>query len=395
MKTETKLFNKYFILTLLIGLCINIGQSVTTNSVSVFIDSLNFSTSFTGFIGIPYAILAIVARIISGYFADNRGRRFVMVIGCILFAASSLVFGYLRSAVILLIVRSIQGAGYAFSFTGATAANIDVTPKGKEKEGIGLFWVPLAVAIAISGEIVLLLSRDGDYTRVFLSAGVILAVGTVFALLCNYEKKNPVAKDHSGAGEGEQYKGLSKFIEPRALKAASIMLTFAIGISSVTAFIMLFASAREYQNTGLFFTVAAVFMFAGNLLSSVLHKKIGAVATLCTSFAAFSIMISAMALSGSETVFLITGAAYGYIQGIASPVLCSLVMEHLPADRRGAGSSTLYMMLDIGVGIGSFIWGIVIKLGGYTAMYCGAGAFALVALVLTLVFYAGKNKQKA
>lgn len=392
MKTETRLFNRYFILTLLIGLCINIGQSVTTNSVSVYIDSLDLSTSFTGFIGIPYAILAIVSRIISGYYADNRGRRFVMVIGCLIFAASSLVFGYIRSAFILLVVRSLQGAGYAFSFTGATAANIDVTPPGREKEGVGIFWVPLAIAIAISGEIVLLLSSDGSYSLVFLTAGIILAAGVVFALLCNYEKKNPVAGGTSGADDADKYKGISKLIEPRALKAASIMLMYAIGISSITAFIMLFAATREYQNTGLFFTVAAVFMFVGNLASSALHKKLGAVATLCTSFALFAVLITATALIANEAVFLVTGAAYGYVQGIASPVLCSLVMEGLPADRRGAGSSTLYMMLDIGVGIGSFIWGIVIKLSGYTAVYCGAGLCAVAAIVLTMAFY-GRKKQ--
>ncbi|MGI5970570.1 MAG: MFS transporter [Oscillospiraceae bacterium] len=393
MKNETKLFNKYFVLTLLIGLCINIGQSVTNNSVSVYIDSLSFSTGFTGLIGVPYAACAIAARIISGYYADHRGRRFVMIIGCLLFAASSLFFGYVRSAAALLIFRSLQGAGYAFSFTGATAANVDVTPAGKEKEGIGIFWIPLAIAIAISGELVLRLSADGTYTKVFLTAGVVLAMGIVFSVLCGYEKK-PAGEMRSE--EQTAYMGLAKFVEPRALKAASIMLCFAIGVSSVTAFIMLFAQSRQYQNTGLFFTMGAVFMFIGNLASAGLHKKLGAVTTLCTAFAAFGVMITATAFSENEIVFLITGAVSGYIQGIASPVLCSLVMEQLPADRRGAGSSTLYMMLDIGVGIGSFLWGIVIKgTGGYAAVYCGAGFFSLLAIILTIMFYAGRRKQAA
>ena len=391
MKAETKLFNRYFILTLLIALCINIGQSIGNNAVSVYIDSLNMPTSFTGFIGIPYAIVAIISRIFSGYLADNKGRRMTMVFGCLLFAVSTLVFGLVRAAWLLVIFRSLQGAGYAFPFTGATAANLDVTPKGKEKLGVGIFWIPLAIAIAVSGKLVLTLSAGGSYTPVFVASGVILALGSVFSLFCTYEKKNPVARSANG-GEGVQYKGISKFVEVRALKAAAIMLTFAIAMSSITAFIMLFATVRNYANTGLFFTIGAVSMFVGNLASAKLHDKLGAVPTLITAFAFYGVMIVAMAFSASEAVFLVMAAAYGYIQGISSPVLCTLAVENLPADRRGAGSSTLYMMLDVGIGIGSFLWGIIIDISSYTVMYCGAGVFAALAIVLTLVFYGRKKK---
>ena len=395
MQSETKLFNRFFICTLLIALCINFAQAITANAVSVYIDSINLPASFTGIIGIPYAILAILSRIISGYYADNKSRRLVMVFGCLVFALSTVFFGFLRSALIILIVRALQGAGYAFSFTGATAANVDVTPKGKEKEGVGIFWVPLAIATAVSGQLILMLSKDGTYTRVFLVAGLLVFAGVIFSLLCNYEKTNPVARSSGNAEEGAQYHGIQALIEPRALKAASIMLTYAIGIASVTAFVLLFASIRGYQHTGAFFMISAICMFIGNLTSAKLHKALGAVGVLGSGLIPCAAMLIVMAFSGSEVVFLLTAVAYGYLQGIASPVLCSLVMEELPADRRGAGSSTLYMMLDIGIGIGSFVWGVVIDGAGYTALYCGAGIIVALAFVLTLVFYARKKSTNA
>ena len=58
--------------------------------------------------------------------------------------------------------------------------------------------------------------------------------------------------------------------------------------------------------------------------------------------------------------------------GMLMPVFNTLAVQRAPAHRRGAASATFYLFIDIGIGLGSAIWGLVIDYLGFDAMFTGA-----------------------
>ena len=87
-----KLLSKCFILVFLASLGLNLCQNILNNSVTLYVTSLGRSTGFAGFLGIPYAVMAILMRFVGGDWVDRRSRRSLLAFGCFGFAASALLF---------------------------------------------------------------------------------------------------------------------------------------------------------------------------------------------------------------------------------------------------------------------------------------------------------------
>ena len=86
-----RLWNKYFILVLIIGTLAFVATRILDATVTLYADSLGIGTSFSGLIVTTFSISAALVRIISGNLTDRFGRRIFLATGSILFAVS--VFG--------------------------------------------------------------------------------------------------------------------------------------------------------------------------------------------------------------------------------------------------------------------------------------------------------------
>src|SRR5665648_1290774 len=53
-------------------------------------------------------------------------------------------------------------------------------------------------------------------------------------------------------------------------------------------------------------------------------------------------------------------------------------------DRRGAANATIFDSIDIGMGVGSIIWGFVSQYEGFSAIYFGAAAVSVISVLLYL-----------
>ena len=79
----------------------------------LYLDSIGFSTSFSGLLGVPFALLGIVGRMLGGYLVDRRGRRIVMVGGTLLMGVAAFLLGLLPLAATMLLFRALTGVGFS------------------------------------------------------------------------------------------------------------------------------------------------------------------------------------------------------------------------------------------------------------------------------------------
>ena len=71
---QKKLFNRYYICVWLGALCLLLVHNLLNNSLPLYLSSIGFSTSFSGLIGVPFAVFGIVGRLLGGYLVDTRSR---------------------------------------------------------------------------------------------------------------------------------------------------------------------------------------------------------------------------------------------------------------------------------------------------------------------------------
>jgi len=68
------------------------------------------------------------------------------------------------------------------------------------------------------------------------------------------------------------------------------------------------------------------------------------------------------------------------------PPLTAIVVKAAPDHRRGSASATFFISFDVGYGIGGLLWGVVIDLVGFRAMFSGCASLVLISLLLSVIF---------
>jgi MFS family permease len=109
---------------------------------------LGLSTAQTGILTAAYAIGTLVASLPAGYVASRFGPRRTVLSGLLVFALSTLLFGFLKSAWPLDAARFIQGVASALIWSGALTWLINSYPEDKRGQVIGT-----AVGTAVAGSL--------------------------------------------------------------------------------------------------------------------------------------------------------------------------------------------------------------------------------------------------
>lgn len=80
---------------------------------------------------------------------------------------------------------------------------------------------------------------------------------------------------------------------------------------------------------------------------------------------------------------VVVAALLGYSFGAVQPALQTMVM---PAERRGAASSTFFVAFDFGIALGGFFAGLLVKYREYDDMFLGMLLVLLLSIVLHYLF---------
>lgn len=377
---KPRLFNRYFILILLISFCLYVGQFVANSILALHSDSLGFSESYISYLSIVYMVLAIIARFVGGFVTDRLGRRWTMLIGCLIFAVSSYLYGVFALPFLLMALRGLQGVGFALSNTAVSTANVDVTTPEKLTTGVGLLWAATAAAMAIGSNIALRIIEHSGYMNVFRFISGTIACGTVMALFLDYERKSETCPRCRAVRTGLR---LSDFVERQALPPALIILLQSMGFALTQFYLLLYASKCGIPNAGLAFTLMAAFMLSANLLAAPLGRCFGATPCIVGALGVFGVCLLLLGVWPSSLTYFAVGAASGLGCGII-PLCFSAALDGIAYARRGAASSTFYLSMDVGAGLGTALWGGLMTFMDFNGVFIAGGVTVLIGMLLAL-----------
>lgn len=168
---------------------------------------------------------------------------------------------------------------------------------------------------------------------------------------------------------------LGELFEPMSVPAAVTQLFFMMAYGVVEVYVAIYAVLHCLPSEGIYFIGIAVAGTCGG--------KSGEARLVYTGNAAIITGILLLVFAHNIPCYLLLAALLGYSFGAVQPALQTMVM---PAERRGAASSTFFVAFDFGIALGGFFAGLLVKYREYDDMFLGMLLVLLLSIVLHYLF---------
>jgi MFS family permease len=399
-KTE-RLWSRDFLIIMAACSGISFCNYFMTSTLPVYAENLTGSNVYSGLLLTVFTISALATRPLTGFLAERFGRVKLLICGAIVCAIAGVLYHFASVIILLLIIRGLQGIGFGIHTTSGGTVAVDVIPKSRLSEGLGIFGLYGTIAQAIAPGIALAIIGEGnmdDFRPLFILVAAVALLSMVLDSLIRYEKKKtaiPAAADAEKPimiPPDQLPKTFLGFEYGVFLPSAVLILVF-MAFSGVTSFLVLYAKHRGLGYMGPFFIINA----AGLLLSRVFLGKVtdrqGPDPVVIPFIAILTCCLALIPFGKSAAFLFILAFPLGLAQGAVCPALNTMMFQRSSEKRKGMAAAAYFSSIDIGFGIGSLFFGFIAEWMGYRFVYWGAALFSTAALVIYLMTLAGKKKK--
>jgi MFS family permease len=349
-------------------------------TLPLYIDHVGGTKQQIGIVTGSFALGLLLTRPMLGRLADERGRKFVLLLGTMVAAIAP--FGYLatQSIGLLIFVRIFHGVSIAAFTTGYSALIADLAPSEKRGEIIGYMSLATPIGLAIGPAL-------GGYLEATTGYGVLFLVAAelgFFALLAIVQVTNPSIQPQEETQESNQnfWQILNS---PRVRVPTLIMLLVGLSAGTVHTFVSLFIKSTQINfNGGLFFTVAAISSFSSRVFAGKASDRLGR--GLFISFGIISYTLASMFLWQAHSVssFLLAAIFEGAGGGTVISMIVTMMADRSRPQERGRIFAICVTGFDLGIAIAAPLLGSIAEQVGYRNMF-GYGA-AITSLALVIFF---------
>jgi len=350
--------------------------------------SIGYDLAQAGLLAGGFAIASLFSRPITGFCIDHFDRKKVLIISMAVCGLSTALLSVTTNLVLLLILRLLYGAAFAFSSTTFLSCGTDYIPEKNMAEGVGYFGVGIALSAAIGPPAGLALNNLVGSKILFLIIGGLSFITIVILLFI------PINKTDNSSPKENRKLSIRSFVEPKVILYAILVIPFAFSNGFINSFITLTAEERHIAGISIFFTVFAISMMVLKPLSGKIQDKFGLAYVLIPAFVCTAVSSMMISFAQNIVLMLIAAVLLAFGQGAGQPSLQSSTISSVDTSRRGVAIGTYYIGLDIGNGIGNIAGGKVADALGYTHAYRMCAAALVIGLI---VFIAHKiiKKEKA
>lgn len=382
-KGKEKIWTRDFILICLSNFFVFLGFQMTLPTIPLFVENLGGNDQLIGVVVGIFTFSALLIRPYAGHALESKGRRFIYLVGLGIFVLSTGAFGIAGGLVLLFILRIIQGVGWGLSTTASGTIATDLIPPTRRGEGMGYYGLSGNLALAMGPTLGLALVGYLSFTELFLICGVLGAVAVALSSRIRFKPVEPVTTTN--------HKKLDLY-EKTALPPSILLLFITVTFGGTASFLPLYTVKKGIEGIEWYFLLYAIALlisrtFAGKLYDQKGHRLV---------FPAGSIMIMAamilLAWVPNSTILYLAAIIYGLGFGTVQPALQAWSVQNSPISRRGMANATFFSFFDLGVGIGSIVFGQIAFYLDYHSIYIASAISVLIAILL---YYTVFGRQKA
>ena len=351
---------------------------------------LGFGTFIVGLVTGSQFAASILSRVWSGHYADTRGVKRTVVTGLLAAAMAGVL--YLLSLVgglepqasvgILLLGRALLGCAESFIISGAVSWGLALV--GSERAGQVIAWMGMAMfaAMALGAPVGTVLYQAGGFSAVAF-ATVVLPLMTLVPL--SFMSPMPGQPKARGA--------LWKVAGAVWLPGVGAALS-SIGFGAILGFGALLFDARGWSPVWIGFTSYALALVAARAFFGDLPDRLGGAKVALASVLVEVTGLLLIWLGPNAAVAAAGAALTGFGYALVYPGLGAEAIRRAPPESRGMAMGAYTVFLDIALGIGSPVLGLVASAAGLGAVFLTSALVVLGAAVVAALLLVRPTARK-
>lgn len=367
-----KIWTKDFIFLISSNFLMYITYYAILSALPIYLVSdLNASKMQVGVVVGTYTIASVLVRPFSGFALDRFGRRTIFLLALILYTL--LFAGYLVAVTItsIIILRFAQGLTWGITTVSGSTIATDNIPASKRGEGIGYFALSTTLGMSVGPIIGLFICHQWGYTTMFVSGCLISVISLVCAYAVRMRKRFVVGKHIRME--------LSSLFDRNSIRPSLNVFITMIAYGGLLSFIALYGREIGIQNSSMYFLIFSVGIAAARLTAGKVFDRKGPrkIITLCIGLLIVGFPLLAMA--NNSALFYVSAIIIGFGNGVIFPTFQSMINNLADSMHRGAANSTLYTAVDLGMGLGMIMGGLIAQNISISAIFwinsliCAAG----------------------
>jgi len=371
-----RLWTKDFISVSLSGFFVFLVFYTLMATLPIFvIDNLGQKESRVGLVITAFLIASVLIRPFAGIWLDTIGRRKILIFSLIFFTITTFLYPFVQNFALLLILRFAQGIVFGLGTTATGTIVAEIVPAKRRGEGMSYYGSSMILAMVFGPYLGITMMNKFSFTSLFLVCGIFAVIAFIFAMNIAIPKQVISEKTRIKA---------SQLIERSALPVSITASMIAFGYSGVISFITLYAKELGFvEVASFFFIIYAIAILASRPFTGKLFDRRGANTIVYPGIVLFAIGLLVLSFSTIPSIFLLSAVLVGLGYGSIVPSFQTLAINNAAPVKRGMATATFFMFFDIGMGLGSYILGIVSAKTTFHSMY----VISAIVVLLTTVFY--------
>ena len=307
---------------------------------------------YVGLVIALFTLTAGVSRPFSGKITDTVGRVPVMAFGSLVCFLCGLLYPYLITVAGFLTLRLFHGFSTGTKPTATSAYVADVVPvhrRGEAMGGLGLFT---ATGMSLGPVVGSFLVNNAGVNTMFYtsSAFALLSIGILLRLPETLQNRQPFRFSLFKLRSDEWF-------DFGVLPAFFVQLINSFASGMVLVLAPALSQSVGVTNKGWFFAVYTLASLVIRLLLSKSSDRYGRVPVLMASTIVLALSLVMLALTDSVVMFFSSAIVYGLAWGMNSPTLQAWTVDLSDEATRGRAMATLYIGLELGIGLGALAAG--------------------------------------
>jgi len=259
-------------------------------------------------------------------------------------------------------------------------AAMDLIPSERRGEGTSYFSLSPTAAMALGPFIGLFIVQHAEFDMIFVACTFFSVVSIITALFVKVPEAQITADQILAMKQGFK---LHDFLEKKAVPISIIMILMGISYSGILSFLNSYAIEIKLEDSaGVFFSVYAVFLFISRPFTGKLLDHKGDNIVVYPALVLFSLSLILLSQAYNGLILLLAGALVAL--GFGTMMSCgqAIAVKESPKHRVGLATSTFFICVDGGLGIGPFIAGTIIPIIGFRGMYLTMAGVVILSIIL-------------
>ncbi len=336
-----------------------------------------------------FTLVAFVSRPISGKLVDTVGRVPIMIFGSSIACIASLLYPMATTVPLFIALRAFHGLSTGFKPTGSSAMIADIIPNNKRGRAMGYLGFMGSTGMALGPWLGSTIHNEFGYNIMFFTSSFIAFLSIL--VIANIKETLP-----KNVKQKFRWKmliiGPDDIFEKSVLFPAFIFFLYCLSYGTVYNLSTDFGKkVFEVQNIGIYFLMMVMASMLSRLIAGRVSDKRGRVPVVLAGLVILEIALAILMLATETSQFYLGGIVFGFAVGVLSPTIYAWVTDLSPKNKKGKAFATMYMFMEMGIGLGAFMSSKIFNEQISHFIYAFAVSLIFPSLAISLLLYNWKK----